>query len=130
MFTGFQRTFHLLIITSSDYNLQCLSVSIHYLLLQLVIQIRTECLPHMGRLFYQLNYVRCLHLMYLKKWQSGWVTLPHTAVLETAAFLVCHHFVKMVSPPLIFQWPYLLLSVNYEINVVDSDFFFASLTET
>ena len=68
MFTGFQRTFHLLIITSSDYNTQCLSVSIHYLLLQLVIQIRTECLPHMGRLFYQLNYVRCLHLMYLKKW--------------------------------------------------------------
>ena len=45
MFTGFQRTFHLLIITSSDYNLQCLSVSIHYLLLQLVIQIRTELLP-------------------------------------------------------------------------------------
>ena len=130
MFTGFQRTFHLLIITSSDYNTQCLSVSIHYLLLQLVIQIRTECLPHMGRLFYQLNYVRCLHLMYLKKWQSGWVTLPHKAVLETAAFLVCHHLVKMVSPPLIFQWPYLLLSVNYEINVVDSDFFFASLTET
>ena len=65
-----------------------------------------------------------------EKWQSGWVTLPHKAVLETAAFLVCHHFVKMVSPPLIFQWPYLLLSVNYEINVVDSDFFFASLTET
>ena len=45
MFTGFQRTFHLLIITSSDYNIQCLSVSIHYLLHQLVIQIRTECLP-------------------------------------------------------------------------------------
>ena len=45
MFTGFQRTFHLLIITSSDYNIQCLSVSIHYLLLQLVIQIRTEWLP-------------------------------------------------------------------------------------
>ena len=45
MFTGFQRTFHLLIITSSDYNTQCLSVSIHYLLLQLVIQIRTELLP-------------------------------------------------------------------------------------
>ena len=45
MFTGFQRTFHLLIITSSDYNIQCLSVSIHYLLLQLVIQIRTEWFP-------------------------------------------------------------------------------------
>jgi len=44
MFTGFQRTFHLLLITSSDYNIQCLSVSIHYLLLQLLIQIRTECL--------------------------------------------------------------------------------------
>ena len=67
MFTGFQRTFHLLIITSSDYNLQCLSVSIHYLLLQLLIQIRTECLPLIiVRLFYHLNYVRCLHLMYLK----------------------------------------------------------------
>ena len=26
-----------------------------------------------------------------EKWQSGWVTLPHKAVLETAAFLVCHH---------------------------------------
>ena len=46
------------------------------------------------QLFYQLNYVRCLHLMYLKKWQSGWVTLPHKAVLETAAFLVCHHLTK------------------------------------
>lgn len=44
MFTGFQRTFHLLLITSSDYNIQCLSVSIHYLLLQLLIQIRTELL--------------------------------------------------------------------------------------
>lgn len=69
--------FHLLTITSSDYNLQCLSVSIHYLLLQLLIQIRTEWLLHMVQLLYQLSYVRCLHLMYLKMASTVRIELTH-----------------------------------------------------
>ena len=77
MFTGFQRTFHLLIITSSDYNIQCLSVSIHYLLLQLVIQIRTEWFPLIRAVVLPIKLRSLPSTNVFGNWHGRWVTLPH-----------------------------------------------------
>jgi len=32
-----------------------------------------------------------------EKWHGRWVTLPHWAVLETAAFLVCHVHIHKIN---------------------------------
>ena len=90
------QLFHLLIIVSSDYNFQCLSVSIHYLLLQLLIQIRTELLPRIRAVVLPIKLRSLPSPNVFGNWHGRWVTLPHWAVLETAAFLVCHvHIVRV-----------------------------------